>query len=161
MKSKYGLYLVSCCCFALSLVITSCLSAGFFQLVNNAGLYSSSDPTLSYDRCGGIFEAPEPGADATETKWSQIYSYNAILYLILAVLNAMTCCCVPCAPAIGCGAICFFCSGIPTVTAIILTGFRLLNAAGSLCAENTTIYNEELQLSFADDALKLHKLWVA
>ena len=114
----------------------------------------------AYDECGGIYKDMED----TTTKWSQIYKYNFIIYLIIACVNACACLCVPCAPAISCPGCCFFFSGIPTMTAFILTGYRLKNEGGSLCAEHDLVYGtaeDGTALSFASDAELMRKLWIA
>mmetsp|Transcript_31305 Transcript_31305/g.38731 ORF Transcript_31305/g.38731 Transcript_31305/m.38731 type:complete len:144 (+) Transcript_31305:164-595(+) len=113
----------------------------------------------SYDKCGGAF-----GEDEETTKWSQIYRYNYILYLIIMCVNILACMCVPCAPALACPGCCFVFSGTPTLTAIILTGYRLKNEKGDLCAQNQIVYatgEEGVEFTFASDAETMRKLWIA
>ena len=96
----------------------------------------------------------------TGTKWTQIYRYNYAIYMIFAIINCMGICCVPCAPGLICTGCCFCMTGIPTLTAIILTGIRLKNETGIKCSENDAIYDVDNDLSFQTDATKLYTLWI-
>ena len=175
----------ACCCFIFAITINLMLSLNFKSLLDNAEGYkepshpldsaipsttlrrtientfyqNSSDGEDAYDECGGIFDEQD-----ASTKWSQIYRYNFILYLIIACINICGCICIPCAPAILCPAFCFFLAGIPTMTAMILTGYRLKNEGGSLCSEQELAYGtgeDGTDLSFSSDADTLRKLWIA
>ena len=86
------------------------------------------------------------------------------MYLILASLNMCACCCVPCGPGVMCPACYFLFSGIPTMTAIILTGYRLKNEGGDLCSEQEQAYGtaeDGTDLTFSSDADTMRKLWIA
>ena len=153
---------LSCCCFAMALTITIMLSAQFFQLADNADKFEPGRLDLGmarYDQCGGIYIGDEE-IEKPETGWYQVYRYNAILYLIISIIIGMGCFCVPWAPGLACPSCLFMCTGAPTVTAVILTGVRLFNHRGQLCAQNETIYSVDEELSFANDATMLHKLWL-
>eukprot|EP00354_Favella_ehrenbergii_P002302 CAMPEP_0170455204 /NCGR_PEP_ID=MMETSP0123-20130129/3235_1 /TAXON_ID=182087 /ORGANISM="Favella ehrenbergii, Strain Fehren 1" /LENGTH=140 /DNA_ID=CAMNT_0010718241 /DNA_START=93 /DNA_END=515 /DNA_ORIENTATION=+ len=135
------------------------ISANYATLLDSAEAYNLSQPVGAddYDMCGGAL-----GENAyTGTKWTQVYRYNFILYLVLACLSGSALLCIPCAPAMICPTICFACSGIPTLVAFILTGIRLNNSQGDLCAANDTFYNRVEETSFASDAAMMKKLWIA
>ena len=91
---------------------------------------------IFYDDCGGIFDGPE-----TMTKWSQIYRYNYAMYMIMVIINCMGICCVPCAPGLIFTGCCFCMTGIPMLTAIILTGVRFYSDEGTQCSQNESIYD--------------------
>ena len=147
----------ACCCFGAAFGVTLALSINYATLLGQAEDYNAVQTTaIDYDDCGGVFG----DNSLSTTQWTQIYKFNYIIYLILACLSGSAMLCVPCAPAIMCPMICFMCSGLPAFVAIILTGIRMLNDKGDLCAANTTPYDAVNNLTFAGDAEHMRALWI-
>ena len=147
----------SCCCFGSAFAVTLSLALNYGNLLARAQEYDE-DPlnTTTYDECSGIY-----GENSTDTSsWTMIYNFNFILYTILACLAGSAILCVPCAPFAIVPMVCFACSGVPTLAAIILTGIRLLGDTGAKCAEVDTLYNPTEELSFQGDADYTRKLWI-
>ena len=150
MREPFKLLISACCCLATSTLLTSLLASWSWDLANNADLYIDVNSEsaraqglspLEYDDCGGILKGLEKATKDTEnpytgmdtTKWSSLFRFNAILYTMIATLCGASLLCACYAPCMVCTVPCFLCSGIPTMTAIILTGYRLKNQGGDLC----------------------------
>ena len=148
----------SICCLGSALAVTLVLAVNYNSLLGQAEDYNAANPLTTYDDCGGAY-----GADAINNSgWTMIYKFNFIIYTIMASLAGSALLCVPCAPAAICPAFCFACAGMPTFVAMILTGIRLNNNNGDICAANEAAYAtlDGEDLTFAGDAEFMRKLWI-
>ena len=113
---------------SLAIITTSTLAAFYWSLSSRASDYNSThdngiNDVDAYDSCGDL-------EDIADTKWTNAYRFNAILYTLLSVFLLL-----------GCGGLVYMkvmavvmsvvvCSCPIQVTAIIITMGRRLNPAG-------------------------------
>ena len=152
-------FIGACCCFGSAFAVTLTLCLNYSDLLRRADYFNEigAIDRTDYDLCGGAY-----GEASMETSgWTQMYTLNYYVYLVMACLSGSALLCVPCAPVALCAVIYFSCSGIPATVAIIISGIRLLSDKGDTCARNDTFYNEDEELSFAGDAEMWRKLWIS
>ena len=146
-------------CFLLAITSVLVIMMKYGTLYDRATAYNEvSDSEVAYDRCGGIYDSQnEPDG----TKWTQVYKFNYVLYMVFIIHFAASLLCTCFTPAMSICICMFACSACPFLASFILTGIRLLNSVGSACADTNFVYNEDANLSFDDDADFMKKIWIA
>ena len=169
MESLGPGFLAKCCascCLITLLVISSVFTAKYWQLYNVALDYDENAVDgMTYDQCGidwsdevDIYGQPRP---LYESGWTVVFKFQAILYTILLCMSSLALLGL-CIPGISC---CLMCgmtlSYCPTLAAIILTGIRLLNDNGKLCARSTAISDADTGATFKDNGETMRALFIA
>ena len=141
MRTGPTLKLASCCCISLVLIPAIVMMANYWSLYNVATAYNevALDEKHLYDNCG--FEPDLAAVDALgnpvasfETGWTQVFKFQAIMYTIIVTLTSLAVLVLFVPTASGFCLLCVNCAICPLIAAIIMTGVRVLNTNGKVCA---------------------------
>ena len=156
----------SSCCLIMIVVISAVFMAKYWQLSNTALDYDDNAVDgMTYDQCGinwsDDVDAYGRPLEPYESGWTLVFKFQAVLYTILLCMGSLALLGM-CIPGISCCLMCgMLCSYCPTIAAIILTGIRLLNDNGQLCASSTAISDADTGATFKDNGETMRALWIA
>ena len=95
-----------------------------------------------------------------DTKWSLVFKFNAIIYMVLTALVVCSCAGLVYSNIMQATLSCLQLAGLAHIAGVILSGVYRFNSSGIICAGNVEKY-DEAKNTFEGDGLMLRKLFIA
>ena len=126
-----------CCCGVMTLAMSATWCGLYWSMWTEAGEFNDdaakvgykNDSIDAYDTCGDF-------AGETNTQWSVILAFNAILYLVLSICTVLLIIGSVFPPLLCCGCLGHTFGGCGMLACVIVTGVFRYQSEGKNCADN-------------------------